>query len=936
MTRRHRSRAELTILTALLVCAAIALDWFGLAWRLDNLVYDELLKLNIQPSDDDIVIIAIDEASLAALGRWPWPRRLHAEAIRILDQSGAKAVGLNVILAEADFQDPEGDDLLAARMRAYGRVVLPVLPESTAAAGLLRETQPIPVLAASAAALGHIDLEIEPDGIVRYAFLRGGVNAPRWPHFALALQQVAEGGTAAHPSYTPPLGTGSWVRGDHVGIPFAGPPGHFKRVSYIDMLSGETDQDALRDRIALIGVTASGLGHPVPTPQSGERMGMPGVEVIANILAAERSGRFIRTLPVWLGLLLSGAIAMLPALLFPLLPTHRVLPVAIALLALPLAVSALLLWEARLWFAPMSALLVLAASYPLWSWRALRGLAASLDRERSQAETTLRTLTESVIIADVVGTVQYLNPAAEQLTEWDKKTACGRPWQEVLELMDERDGSPIRTLLPDRHGNGTTFDLPRYCSLTTRKGFARQVRSSVAPMASATTTGGAVITLSDVTEERRLAQQMAYQATHDRLTGLPNRVLLQDRLRQALARAERGKTGLGLLFADLDDFKRINDSLGHAAGDLLLHDVGIRFQSALREEDSVARIGGDEFVAIIERLADESEVTEIALKLIECMRGPFRVEGHDTIIGVSIGICVYPRDGADIETMLRHADIAMYRAKEQGGNGFQYFRPAMNRQAQARFTLGNDLQRALSLDQLRLHYQPIIDLESGRIVGAEALLRWQHPSRGLVPPIEFIHIAERSGLIVPIGNWVLRTACSTLQGWQQTAAGPLRMAVNLSPRQFHEPGLAEQMAAILQETGMPPGLLEIEITEDLLMSDKEPATGNLQSLADMGVAIAIDDFGVGYSSLGYLRRFPVDRLKIDRAFVHDILDNADGAAIVRAIAALGQSLRLHLTAEGIELPAQVDFFRELGVEEAQGFLFHRPIDHAAFEMLLAS
>ncbi len=936
MNHGHRSGAELTILTTLLVAAAIALDWSGSAWRLDNLVYDELAQLNTQPSDDDIVIVAIDEASLTALGRWPWPRRLHAEAIEILDQSGAKAVGMDLILAEPDFQDPEGDDLLAARMRAYGRVVLPVLPEATAAMGPLRETQPIPVLAASAAALGHVDQEIEPDGIVRYAFLKGGLGAPRWPHFAVAVQRIAEAGSGDLTSTKPTEGGGAWVRSDRVGIPFAGPPGHFTRISYIDVLRGELDEDALRGRIVLIGVTAAGLGHPVPTPQSGEREGMPGVEVIANVLAAERSGQFINTLPASLGLPLSGAIAMLPALLFPLLPTQRVLPVAFGLLAVPLAISALLLWGAHLWFAPMSAFAVLAASYPLWSWRALHRLAASLARERSQAVVTLQTLNEAVVIADDDGVVKYLNPAAEQLTNWDAKTAHGRPWQEVLDLIDERDGTPIRTLFRGKHSHQAASDLPKYSYLTTRNGIGRRVRGSVANMASNESPRGTVLTFTDVTEERRLVQHIEYQATHDPLTGLPNRALVKDRLRQALARAERGKTSVALLFADLDDFKRINDSLGHAAGDALLHDVGMRFQSALREEDSVARIGGDEFVFVIERLGHEEEVTDVALKLIGCLAAPFSVEKHETIVSVSIGVCVYPRDGADAETLLRHADMAMYRAKEQGGNGFRYFRPAMNVQAQVRFTLGNDLQRALPLDQLRLHYQPIIGLESGRIVGAEALLRWEHPSRGLLPPAEFIPIAEHSGLIVPIGAWVLRTACSTLQRWRQTSKETLRMAVNLSPRQFHEPGLAERLEAILRDTGLPPGLLEIEITEDLLMSDIEPAKRNLQKMADMGVAIAIDDFGVGYSSLGYLRRFPVDRLKIDRAFVHDILNNADGAAIVRAIAALGQSLRLQLTAEGIELPAQVDFFRELGVAEAQGFLFHRPVDRAAFEMLLAS
>ncbi len=933
---RQRSLAELAVLATLLIGAVLVLDWTGWTWRLDNLVYDQLLNLAPAPASDDIVIVAIDEESLSALGRWPWPRRLHAEGIEALEEAGAKGVGLNIILAEPDFRDPEGDAMLAAKIASYGRVVLPVLPEATATAGPLRETEPIPILAASAAGLGHVDLEIEPDGVVRHVFLRGGLDAPRWQHFALALQQVVETGSARQASATPSKGTGAWVRSVRVGIPFAGPPGHFKRYSYIDLLRRDVGEDELRGRVVLIGVTAAGLGHPVQTPQTGKKQGMPGVEIVANVLAAARAGYFIEPFPNSWRILLGAALAVLPALFFPLVPTYRVFPVAVVLVILPVLIAAFLLVEVRLWYEPMATVVVLAASYPLWSWRALQRLAASLDAERSRAELTLQTLTEAVVIADGDGTVGYINPAAEQLTGWNAEDARGRRCEEVLDLFDEKHGTAIQPFRRAAGADQSVDTLPKYWQLTTREGHDRRVRGSIAPMANADSPAGAVITFADVTEERRLAQQIEYQATHDPLTGLPNRALLGDRLQQALARAERSGTHVAMLFADLDDFKRVNDGLGHAAGDALLREVGNRFKEHVRGEDSVARLGGDEFVVVIEHLEDEEEVTTVARKLIECVAAPFKVQDHETVMSASIGICFYPRDGGDIETLLRQADIAMYRAKEQGGNGFQYFRPEMNLQAQTRFTLENDLQRALALDQLRLHYQPVVSLGSGRIVGAEALLRWQHPSRGLVPPGEFIPIAERTGLIIPIGTWVLQTACDTLQRWRRISGAQLRMAVNLSPRQFQEPGLAETVAAALRHSGLPPDLLEVEITEDLLMSDIQGATTTLEALADMGVEVAIDDFGIGYSSLGYLKRFPVDRLKIDRVFVHDILEDADGAAIARAIVALGQSLRLNLTAEGIEAEEQVDFFRELGVKEAQGFLFHRPLNVDAFEALLES
>jgi diguanylate cyclase (GGDEF)-like protein/PAS domain S-box-containing protein len=428
----------------------------------------------------------------------------------------------------------------------------------------------------------------------------------------------------------------------------------------------------------------------------------------------------------------------------------------------------------------------------------------------------------------------------------------------------------------------------------------------------------------DITERRRAEAQITRLAYHDALTGLPNRVLFKDRLAQAIARAERQERVLAVLFLDLDHFKIVNDTLGHSAGDQLLQQVAERLSGELRKDDTVARAAGDEFTVLLAEISQPEDASRMAQKLLHSLSRPLLVSGHELFVTASIGVALFPADGHNGETLLQSADAAMYRAKEIGRSNYQLCTPGMNDRALERMAIENGLRLGLARGEFSLHYQPFIEAASGRIVGTEALVRWNHPEKGLLEADAFIPVAEASRLVVPLGEWVLRTACRQLMAWQAAGAGPLRMAVNLSARQFQQQDLPAVVRRILEETQVAPACLELEITETVAMHNVEWTAGVLRSLREMGVAIAIDDFGIGQSSLSYLRDFSISTLKIDRSFIRDVLSDPDDAAIVRVVIALAHGLRLKVIAEGVETQAQLDFLKQAGCHELQGYVFGRP------------
>jgi diguanylate cyclase (GGDEF)-like protein/PAS domain S-box-containing protein len=439
--------------------------------------------------------------------------------------------------------------------------------------------------------------------------------------------------------------------------------------------------------------------------------------------------------------------------------------------------------------------------------------------------------------------------------------------------------------------------------------------------------------IADITQIKRYREQLEHQAHHDTLTGLANRTLLNDRLQQAVAHCQRQRTMLALLFIDLDHFKLINDSLGHSVGDELLKLAANRLVACVREGDTVARLGGDEFVLVLVDQPDAQAVSHAVERVLEAMAQPYRVHGKEFATTCSIGVSLYPGDGVDGETLLKNADAAMYRAKADGRNSFHFFTAEINARLSERLALERDLRRALQSNELILHYQPKVDLVNGVLIGAEALVRWNHPEMGVLSPARFIPIAEETGLIVPMGEWILRQASLQARQWRDAGLDFKLLSVNLSARQFRQRDVVQQVANVLDSTGLPVDCLDLELTESLMLENVEEYILRLQALKDLGVQLSVDDFGTGYSSLSYLKRFPVDRLKIDKSFVRDIVSDSGDAAIAQAVIRLGQILGMVVTAEGVETEEQLTFLRRHGCDEAQGYFFSPPLPPDAFVTL---
>ena len=555
--------------------------------------------------------------------------------------------------------------------------------------------------------------------------------------------------------------------------------------------------------------------------------------------------------------------------------------------------------------------------------------------KKGRAQATLDCIGDAVICTDTLGKVTFLNPVAEVMTGWSLLEAAGRPMAEAFRIVD----ASTRMTIPDPMERALRQDrlasLPPNCVLVRRDGSELPIEDSVSPIhdrrGKAT---GAVMVFRDVSVARAMAEQMAHSAEHDFLTGLPNRLLLNDRISQAIALAQRHLHQVAVLFLDLDGFKHINDSLGHPIGDKLLQSIAKRLVGCVRHSDTVSRQGGDEFVVLLSEVEEPEHTSITARRMLQAVAVAHSIDPHDLHVSASIGVSVYPEDGFDAETLIKNADTAMYQAKENGRQSFQFFRPAMNVRAVERQSIEENLRRALERHEFVLHYQPKVDLKTGSITGAEALIRWAHPVRGSVPPAQFIPVAEDCGLILPIGAWVLREACMQARTWIDAGLPVTTMAVNVSAMQFRNENFLEGLFAILDETGMKPELLELEVTESVLMKRADFTASILQTLRERGVRVAVDDFGTGYSSLSYLRKFPLDALKIDQSFIRHITNTPDETAIVSAIISMGQSLNLRVIAEGVETPEEMAFLSAHRCDEAQGYYFSQPLPHEQFARLL--
>jgi diguanylate cyclase (GGDEF)-like protein/PAS domain S-box-containing protein len=559
----------------------------------------------------------------------------------------------------------------------------------------------------------------------------------------------------------------------------------------------------------------------------------------------------------------------------------------------------------------------------------------ALFAEKERAQITLNSIADAVVCTDVAGNISFLNLVAETMTGWSLSEAHGRPMAEVLRILDASSRRPIPDPMERAIRKNDSAHLPANSILVRRDGFEVPIEDSVAPIHDRDgNASGAVIVFHDVSAARALALETAHLAEHDFLTELPNRMLLNDRINQAIAAAPRHMKSVAVLFIDLDGFKHINDSLGHSIGDKLLQSISKRLVNCVRGSDTVSRQGGDEFVVLLSEVDHPKDVTIMARRFLQAIAEPHSVNPHDLHVTASIGVSVYPEDGPDAETLIKNADTAMYQAKDDGRQGYQFFKPAMNVRAVERQSIEVSLRRALERNEFVLHYQPKIDLITGQITGAEALIRWTHPVRGSVPPAQFIPIAEDCGLIIPIGNWVLHEACKQARAWQNQGLPHLGMAVNISAMEFRGEKLLDRVFGILAATGLEPKYLELELTESVLMKHAESTATILKQLRAGGVRLAVDDFGTGYSSLSYLRRFPIDALKIDQSFVRQITTSPAETTIVTAVISMGRSLNMRVIAEGVETQEELTFLQEHHCDEAQGYYFSRPVLPAQFARLL--
>lgn len=526
--------------------------------------------------------------------------------------------------------------------------------------------------------------------------------------------------------------------------------------------------------------------------------------------------------------------------------------------------------------------------------------------------------------------IEYVNPAFERITGYAAADVIGRScsllWRDDREQPEIQElGAAVRE---KREGNVIMRTYGKNGRLIWSDVYLAPVRDESDEV------NHYVVALYDITATRRYQAELEFQANRDSLTGLANRSLLLDRLGQASAFADRYGHQVWVLFLNLDRFKFVNDTLGHRAGDQLLKSVATRLRQVVRDTDTIARLSADEFVLVLPERGDEHLSPAAVQAIMDVVAQPIVIEGYEFVMSCSIGIAVGPVDGNDADSLIKHAGIAMYRAKETGRNRFQFYMPAMNERAMERLRIEGDLRNALEREEFMLHYQPQVDLSTGRILGVEALIRWQHPVLGTVAPARFIELAEEMGLIVPIGVWVLRAACLQSVAWQRAGLGQVRVAVNLSARQFYQQDLVASIRNVLDETGIAPHLLELELTESMMMNDVEQAVGILNDLKALGLHLSIDDFGTGYSSLSYLKRFPIDLLKIDQSFVRDITLDPDDAAIVVSIISLAHSLRLKVIAEGVETEAQLGYLQQHGCDFMQGYYFSRPLPAGECEQFL--
>jgi len=889
---------RLSALLALILVTAVYLAG-GLDF-VERQLLDLRFRLDQRQPGDELVIVAIDRPSLQSLNTWPWPRAYHAELIDRLVAAGAARIAFDV-----DFSSPSTPEMDArleqALEAAGGRVILPVLRQlhATPAGPVLLDTEPLPRFR------GHVDvasITVQPadDGLIRTMALRMPWGDGWVPTLSALLAGQDNGDAGAY------------------AIDYSLAPAAIPRLSYADVLRGNFDPGTLRGRQVLIGATAAELQDAMPVPVFRS---ISGVVLHAMAYHSLIQDRVLRPIGRWPVLLLALAVMLGLAGRFADWSWQRGLAVLVGGAGLLLAASAALqaAWPLILDTTPIVVLLALLYG---------NGLVGRIDRQTlwlfmqnvrlRRLDGLMRNVVENSFDAIVTvrgdGRVETANAAADAIFGFAPGELAGRHIGELLpsQAQDDESGATAVLLLPGqreasgRRQNGVSFPLELAVSETSL-GEERLF----------------IVIVRDVTERKAQEARLEHQALHDALTGLPNRTLLKDRLSHAVALAKREQSEVALLLLDLDRFKAINDTLGHQVGDIMLRDLAQRLSEPLRRSDTIARLGGDEFAILLPPGGDMKRARRVAQRLRKALEKPFLVEGLSLEVSGSLGIAVYPEHAETADGLLQCADVAMYMAKHEQA-GIAVYNAAKDHNSVRYLTLTGELRQAIETGQLSFHYQPKLDLRASRVTGVEALARWNHPTHGFIPPEEFILQAEQTGLIQPLTLWAFNTALAQLCAWRD-AGLEIDVAINLSARNLHDGNVPELLNGLLRHWRIEPHWLTVEVTESAIMIDPETAMQVCQGIRALGLKLALDDFGTGHSSLGYLKRLPLNELKIDKSFVFKMTEDDNDAAIVRSTIDLAHNLGLEVVAEGVESEAHAQLLRSLGCERAQGYLFSKPL-----------
>lgn len=932
--RRQYDTFMLRILALLAIIAIIS--YTEIMERIDFVIYDVMNTLQLPAEETDLIIVAIDDASIRELGGWPWSRGVHAELINRLAAIGNQTTAFDLLFSELQVSDPHADQLLSEAIAAHGRIIFPVAPAPTAESDFLTLAMPHPLFSRHAA-LAHTDIELDSDAVARRVFLHAGINMPVWPALGLLLAAEKMSPAKAHfpgqehkaETPVPPHQGRFWTRADEVLIPFTGKPGSFPQVSYARVLFDDDVLAGLSGKAILIGMTATGMGTRFATPASLiNRQPMTGVEWHANVYSMIQHNRMIHPASTAVTILITLSWIMLILIVTGALKKNFTIPLLLALLLFTLILAYLSLHLTRLWVPPGAALFGVIASYPLWNWYRINQFLRSFLINKIQSTTALETIGDGVIITDASDHVIYINRGGENILRTQLNQVTGKLLRQIVHIEPAPDYTPADQISCVSPEPGLDAPGTLECQIRTAFNDRRNVRITRNQLRDEKhVLIGSVISMTDITDTVKLAQRVAFQEEYDALTKLPNRAKLLSRFDQLIKSVQGTEKTITVFFVTLDNFKKINDAMGHQAGDKLLRIVAWRLNRIVAQQGMIARWGGDEFIMLLDHLSSSQSVAEIAQKILRVIEQYFEIDGMRIFLSASIGISFYPQDGLSSDLVLEKAGTAMYQAKREGGNRFDLYSPRSSViWTRDRLELEKDLRTAIECNELQVFFQPITNVVSENITHIEALVRWQHPERGFLPPSEFVPLAENIGLIGQLGERVLSISCLFTNQLLQ-AGYPVKVSVNVNPRQLTNPEFLETVFKILRETGLPSSALMLEITESALVNNTERASDILAQIKAVGILIALDDFGTGYSSLTLLRELPIDILKIDKSFIRTLDQNQNDQKIVQAIIGLGANLGLTVVAEGVETEQQSQMLLQHQCRYQQGYFFSRPVPY---------